>query len=231
MKSNASKYKNITLYNISEHTICCLTPKLVVSSIFFMFSMNVYSQKFGDLTVVPIQGNKWEVLAVGSKTSTKLEIVSIEGLSVTKRMKGEGFEVLNTTNYIIKKGICYMTSSESYDVFAKKAYHFRDEYSPPIRCEIHKNEMPYFEEYTKTIYDLNTQSELIVKANKTHHYRGIEKIRVPAGVYDAEKTEINSLKMDRVLWHDDNNVLLKHKVRYLGDEETIVTVLNKGISQ
>ena len=181
--------------------------------------------------MIPTQGNKWEVQTVETNNTTMLEIVGVKDTSVTKIMKGSNFETSVTINYIVTNGVCYIESIESYDILSKSKYHFNDKFSPPIRCEIDTSEMPFYEKYTKITYDFNTHSESIKKINSTHHYKGTEEVLTPAGVYKVKKIEIDNSKMNRLLWRNDENTLIKHQVKYKDEGETTVTVLLNGTSQ
>lgn len=85
--------------------------KILYLATILTLSMHSIGNDFGDMRPAPSLGNKWEMLTLGSGNPTKLQIVSIEGLNVTTRMKGEDFEIFSTSNYIIKDGVCYTSST------------------------------------------------------------------------------------------------------------------------
>lgn len=205
--------------------------KILYLATILTLSMHSIGNDFGDMRPAPSLGNKWEMLTLGSGNPTKLQIVSIEGLNVTTRMKGEDFEIFSTSNYIIKDGVCYTSSTESYNALSKSTYYRKKEFSPPLRCEIHTSEMPYHEVYTTTIYDFNSNNTTVEKRDRMYYYRGTEKVTTPAGEYTAQKIEVNGEKMNRFYWKNEENSLIKHQVKYAGEKEASMTVLHQGVSQ
>ncbi len=204
--------------------------KFLYIAITLTLTIQCLAQDFGDLLPIPKIGNKWELLTLGDKYLTKQQIISIEGLNVTTKMEGEDFETVFTVNYIIKNDICYISSIESFNALSKIDRHTKREFSPPLRCMVHADDMPYREVYSITTYDINNHSSTVVKQDRTHYYRGTEKINTPAGIYTAQKVEILGEKMNRILWRNKENSHIKHQVKYKGDKEASTTVLLKGVS-
>ncbi len=205
--------------------------KLLYIVILLSLQIQCLAQDFGDLSPVPKIGNKWEVLTLGDNYLTKQQIISIEGLNVTTKMEGEDFETTFTVNYIIKEGICYYTSIESFRPLSKSGRHTKREFSPALRCMVPTTDMPYREEYSSTTYDFSNLSSTVVKVDRTHYYRGTEKVKTPAGIYTAQKIEIVSDTMNRILWRNKENSHIKHEVKYKDDKEASMTMLIKGTSQ
>jgi len=189
------------------------------------------AQGFGDLQPVPTLGNKWEVHTFGEVNPSKAEIVSIKGHSVTTKMTVEVGSMLITMNYEIKDQVCYLVSTESYAEFAGGITHFRTEYSPKLRCSIDAAEMPYHEVSMAQEVHLKNGVSRQKPIDRTYYFRGVESIVTPSGEFAAERIEIKGSKMNRVLWRDQHNSLIKHEVTELETNSRTTTVLQKGQSQ
>jgi len=197
----------------------------------FLLSTMVYASDFGDLVPIPTVGDKWEVIRLDNNKITKIEIIKASPSEVViKRMSDSG-DFITKAIYSIDNGICHILSIESYDATHKSDYHRIISNTPPTRCYVNKEEMPYRERFVREIK--TPSGELLVreKRDRTYFFRGTEEVITPSGKYLAEKVDIIGDKLNRTVWRNKSNRLIKHDVKIKGSDKEVKILLYKGQSR
>ena len=205
--------------------------KLVSIIVLLLLPEMAISSEFGDLVPIPTAGDKWEFIRLDNENITKIEILEATPAEVViKRMSGGG-EYITKAKYSIENGVCYILSIETYDVNNKKDFHHIVSTTPPTRCYVNKEEMPFREKY---VSETKTPSGKILgkeQRDRTYYFRGTEEITTPSGKYLAEKVDIIGDKLNRTVWRNTSNRIIKHRVKVVNSGEEVKIMLYKGQSK
>jgi|GEM_PF-5834978 len=134
--------------------------------------------------------------------------------------------MFGTTNYIVNNGTCYVVSKS----FKTDTANSKTTYSPPLRCYVKSDEMPYKETFEALKVNYVTGLESTETKERLYNYRGSESIETPAGKYQAEKVEVVRGNKSSVIWRNSENKMIQHHIKTSGSDQYQSFQLFKGSS-
>ncbi len=192
-----------------------------------LLSLPAFATDFGDLLPVPTEGHQWEVLNAQTNEVSTIDIINMSKGSFTRRTRNQQTEMIGVTNYVVENGVCYIVSKS----FKASKSNSKKTYSPPLRCYISKDDMPYSETFEVLKVDYLTGLETTEKKERLYNFLGSETIYTPAGKYKAEKIEIVRGKKSSVIWRNNENKMIQHHMKTKGSDYYHTFQLFKGSSQ